>query len=237
MMETTAGPARILRELHRLRRHAKNLQTEIERLPRQLKVAQGKVTRQEETIKQAQDGLKKLKVSVKGKEDALKAAHEQATKYKRQRDTVADKKEYDALSAELTTTQTRCQQLEDEILTGLAETDERAAQIPELEKALKQAQHEVANFDQISKGRQTELQGELDKTLADIKRVDAMVPTDFKPLYDRQVNARGEDALAQVVERTCQACYTGITAQQFNELSQEQFVLCKNCGRILYLPE
>jgi predicted nucleic acid-binding Zn-ribbon protein len=236
-METTAGPARILRELHRLRRHAKNLQTEIERLPRQLKVAQGKVTRQEETIKQAQDGLKKLKVTVKGKEDALKAAHEQIAKYKRQRDTVADKKEYDALSAELTTTQTRCQQLEDEILTGLSEIDERAAQVPELEKTLKQYQHEVANFDQISKTRQAEMQTELDKTLAEIKRVDATVPVDFRPLYDRQINARGEDALASVEGRICQACYTSITAQQYNELGQEMFVLCKTCGRILYLPE
>ena len=39
--------ASILREIHRLRRHAKNLQDEIERLPRLLRAQQVKAARQE----------------------------------------------------------------------------------------------------------------------------------------------------------------------------------------------
>ena len=41
--------------------------------------------------------------------------------------------------------------------------------------------------------------------------------------------------LAAVKGRTCTHCYTEITAQQFNELHQELYVLCKSCGRIFVL--
>jgi predicted nucleic acid-binding Zn-ribbon protein len=51
------------------------------------------------------------------------------------------------------------------------------------------------------------------------------------------VGSLGADALAAVQNRTCSSCYTEITAQQYNELLQQQVVLCKACGRILYLPE
>jgi predicted nucleic acid-binding Zn-ribbon protein len=43
--------------------------------------------------------------------------------------------------------------------------------------------------------------------------------------------------MAEVQNRTCMACYTEITAQALNNLSIGQFILCKNCGRALYLPE
>ncbi len=47
----------------------------------------------------------------------------------------------------------------------------------------------------------------------------------------------GPDGMAAVKNRSCAACSTEITAQSYNELLQEQFVACKSCGRILYLPE
>jgi predicted nucleic acid-binding Zn-ribbon protein len=49
--------------------------------------------------------------------------------------------------------------------------------------------------------------------------------------------ARGADAMAAVENRTCTACYTEITAQNYHELILGQLVVCKSCGRILYLPE
>jgi predicted CXXCH cytochrome family protein len=43
--------------------------------------------------------------------------------------------------------------------------------------------------------------------------------------------------MAAVQGRTCSACHSEITAQNYNELLQELFVVCKSCDRILYLPE
>ena len=58
-----AGPATILRDIHRLRRHARDLRAEIERGPRLLKGQQTKVARQEDVVREAQDRLKRLKVT------------------------------------------------------------------------------------------------------------------------------------------------------------------------------
>jgi len=232
-----SGPGPILRELHRLRRHAKNLHDEIERLPRQIKAQQGKVARQEEVLRQAQEALKKLKVATSEKEKSLKAKHQDIARYQKQRDEATGKKEYDALQHEIAAAQEMCRQLEDEILNSLMESDERTAQLPELEKALKQAKDELANFDQISAGRRAVLTEELQRTQQQIQEVEATLPDGTRQDYARMVAARNEDALAVVQDRNCTACYTGITAQQSNELVQGMFVVCKSCGRILYLPE
>lgn len=230
-------PAAILRELHRLRRHAKNLQDEIERLPRQLAVQKAKVTRQEDVLKHAQEAIKRLKVANSDKEKSLKAKHQDIAKYEKQRDEAAAKKEYDALQHEITAAQQACQKLEDEILAGILESDEKTAQLPELEKALALAKQEVAQFDQTRQARQVVLNEELARTKQLLTETEAGLPDDVRVSYLRQISARAEDALALVQERTCTACYTAITPQMHGELTRGMFVLCKSCGRILYTPE
>ena len=45
------------------------------------------------------------------------------------------------------------------------------------------------------------------------------------------------DGMAVVHDRICDHCHTEITVGSQFELEQEKFVLCRSCGRILYLPE
>ena len=232
-----AGPATILREIHRLRRHARDLQAEIERGPRLLKAQQTKVTKQEETVREGHDALKRLKVSSHDKEGQLKATLQQISKHEKQLNEAGSKKEYDALKVEIAADKKKCQQLEDEILGYMAEIEERTARLPELEKAVQQAKAEYADFEKDSQGRLAGLTVQLNQALQGIKDVEATLPEDVRPQYDRLVAARGEDAMAAVEHRTCRACYTEITAQSFNDLMLSQFVLCKSCGRTLYLPD
>jgi predicted nucleic acid-binding Zn-ribbon protein len=232
-----AGPATILREIHRLRRHAKDLQTEIERQPRLLKAQQSKIARQEELLREAQDKLKHLKVATHEKEVQLRSTHQQIAKHQKQLNEAASKKEYDALQTEINNDRQACKRLEDEILEGLAETDERAAQIPELEQSVKRAREEAAQFEKESQARQASLREMLDQAVRQLKEVEGTIPDAVRPQYERLVAARDEQAMAAVENRTCSACYTEITAQNYNELLIGQFVLCKSCGRILYLRD
>ena len=232
-----AGPADILREIHRLRRHAKEVKEEIVRVPRMLQGHQTKVARQEEAIKEAQEAIKKLKVLALEKEGQLKQNHLQIAKYEKQRNEAAGKKEYDALGAEIESAKRGCQKLEDDILATINETEEKTGKVPDLEKLLQVARQELASFDQLSKQRQVDLQGELVKAHAQLKEAETRLPEDLRQQYDRQVNSRGEDAMSAVQGRTCVACYTEITAQNMNELRQGRFLFCKSCGRMLYLAE
>lgn len=233
------GTAAILRDLHRLRRNLKDLQDTIERLPRQLKAQQMKAARAEEVLKQAQDEIKKLKVSAHEKESSLKGKQQDIAKREKQRnEAVNNKKEYDALSTEIAAARAASQQLEDDILASLMETDVKTALLPDLEKALKQAKHEVTNFDQVCKERAGVLKTQLQEVQGQVKDVEKTLPAEMRPLYDRIVASKGEDAFALVApDRICQACYTAVTAQMVNELMQGFFVPCRNCGRMLYVAE
>ncbi|HEV3255602.1 MAG TPA: hypothetical protein VG013_01855 [Gemmataceae bacterium] len=232
-----AGPGTILRELHRLRRHARDLQAEIERGPRTLKAQQAKVGKQEEWLRDGQEALKRLKVGMHEKEVSLKSKLQQIAKHEKQLNEATGKKEYDALQAEIASDKRAYQRLEDEILDIMAETETRTGQLPELERAVQRAKEEAAKVVEDIQARRNDLTERLNEVHKQLKEVETSLPADVKAQYDRMLSARGEDALSSVQGRTCTACYTDITAQNYNELLQGQFVLCKTCGRMLYLPE
>src|SRR5581483_7791923 len=131
-----AGIGDTFREIHRLRRHARDLQQELDRGPYQLKAHKAKAARVEDQFREAQEALKKLKVATHENEVSLKAAHGQIAKYERQLDEATDKKQYDALKHEITSAREKAQALEDAILEGMSETEERSAKLPEQERAV-----------------------------------------------------------------------------------------------------
>jgi predicted nucleic acid-binding Zn-ribbon protein len=231
------GPAEILREIHRLRRFAKELETKIEQGPRSLKAQQTRQARQEEALRLAQEGVKRLKVKIREDETTHKDTLQQIAKYEKQQNTAASKKEYDAFQHEIDTARAKVRKLEDNILDAMGQSEDEAAKLPELEKAVQQVREEVARFERDSAERLAGFAEQLKQARQQIADVEATLPTDVRPQYNRLIAAKGEDALSTVNGRTCSACYTEITAQNYNDLSQGNFVLCKSCGRMLYLPE
>ncbi len=75
------APAAVLRELHRLRRFARDLQTQIERAPQALKVQQNKVARQEELLRENREEIKRLKVQANDKEVTFRTKTQQIAKH------------------------------------------------------------------------------------------------------------------------------------------------------------
>lgn len=232
-----AGPATILREIHRLRRHARDLQNEIERGPRVLKAQHAKVLRQEELLHDAKEEIKRLKMNGHEKDSLLKATLTQIAKHEKQLNESTSKKEYDALKVEIASDKEKCRKVEDDILENMSQVEEKSARLPEFEEGIKQAKGEYENFEKSFAGRVADLHQQLKVAQADLEKVELTLPTDIRQTYNREIAARGEDALAAVQNKVCQACYTEITAQAHNDLMLSQFVICKSCGRALYLPE
>jgi predicted nucleic acid-binding Zn-ribbon protein len=231
----TAGS--VLREIHRLRRNAKDLKSRIDQGPRQQQTQKDKVARQEEILRTAQDELKHLKVENHQKEVSLKALDEKIKKYDKQLSDIMSKKEYDALKHELAHARDEVAKLEDQILDVLGEIEERTAKMPELENNLREARAQAAQFERDYEARMASLAQQQQEVLQKLKEVEATLPEDIRPHYERLTNAKGEDALAVLSERTCSACYTEVTAQNYSDLVRGLFVLCKSCGRMLYISE
>src|SRR5579884_3020956 len=232
-----SGPAVVIREAHRLRQTAADLQERINRFPLQLKAQQARVARQEEAQRDAAETLKRLKVTVHDNEVTLKTTHGQIKKYEKQQDTAGSKKEYDALQHEIAAAREKCQRLEDDILTGMGDIEERTAKLPDLEKAVQDARAELTRWQKTAREQLTTQQADLVRTLAELKQVEANLPEKHHTVYNRIVAAKGADAFAAVDGRTCTGCGTEITAQTLNELKAQSFVVCRSCERILYLPE
>jgi predicted nucleic acid-binding Zn-ribbon protein len=226
-----------MREVHRLRKLAHDLQEQIDRGPRQLKAQQARVARQETLLREEQDAIKHLKVATHEKEVSLKTAHNQIAKYQKQLSEAASKKEYDALQNEIAVAKERTRQLEDEILAALTESEERTARVPELEQSVRQAKDDAAAFEKGTAERNAELSARLAEAQARLKEAEAVVPADLRTQYNRIVTAMGADGYAAVTDRACSACHTSLTAQHYTDVQQELFEVCRSCGRILYLPE
>lgn len=232
-----SAPGAALREIHRLRKHAKELRLRIEQGPKQLQGQKDKVARQEQILKQAQDEVKQSKVAAHEKEGSLKIVDEKIKKYEKQLNDIMSKKEYDALRHELAHARDQVSKLEDEILTKLTEIEERAARVPEVEKNLQEAKIQAAQVAKDYETRMGDMARQQEEALGKLAEIEATLPEDIRAQYDRLTKLKGEDALSAVEGHTCVACYTEITPQNINDLARGLFVLCKSCGRMLYLPE
>ena len=84
-------------------------------------------------LREAQDAIKHLKVESHAKEVSLKSTHTQIAKYEKQKETAADKKQFDAFNHEIETARQKARTLEDQILEGMSEAEERTAKLPEHE--------------------------------------------------------------------------------------------------------
>src|SRR5260370_2260584 len=231
-----SGSAAILREIHRLQKNASDLREQLNRLPHQLKAQKAKVARQETDLRDAQEALKRSKVKTHELEVTLKSKQQQIAKYEEQRNKAGSKKEYDAFQVEIAHAKQDCQAIEDKILTAMVETDERTVAVPQLEKALAQAKQDAQRFEETATDRQANLTEQLAAAVQQLKDVEAQIPANVRPQYERLVQARGADALSSAVNDICSACATAITAQMHNDLLVGNFVFCKTCGRLLYLP-
>ena len=229
------GPAAILKELHRLRRFIKDLETKIEQAPRQLAIQQKKLANQEDAFKAAQEHLKTLAMQIREKDGSVKATQQQNKKYEKQLEESANKKEYDTLKVEIASEKAHIAKLEDEILAAMTEIEEKTALIPEAEKTVQKARADFAQFEKDLKERLLRFAADKARTLEELKTTETTLPEDVRIQYDRLILAKGMDTLSAVNGRICAACYTEITSQMLSELKREVFMLCKNCGRMLYL--
>lgn len=230
-----AVPGPVLREAHRLRRHIHELETRIAQAPRQLKVQRAKLQSAEDNLKAAQDEIKQIKVKTHDREGTIKATYGQIAKWEKQREGVENKKEFDALNHELAQAAATVKALEDEVFELMTLVEDKIALLPGVEAITKQVKAEVAQFEKEYDDRLAKFAAEKEKAVEELKAVDVQFSEDHRAMYLKLVGNRGHDALASIENGICTACYTELTPQNNSEIKRGMFVLCKSCGRILYV--
>ena len=234
-MSTPIPP--LLKELHRLRRHLRDLQGEIDLGPRVLKAQQQKLAAEELAHQDAHDTLKKRKLKLKDDEGSLKEIEQRLLKLQADVNLAGSKKEYDAKLSEIAQATGKKGDLEDAILTTMTDIEERTADLPNVERKWADAKAEFERYKAEAAERLERLLADRAAAQGALAAAEAKLPAEVKGQYDRLVKSHGPEALAGVVGKTCQQCRMSITEQVKNNLMGGSFVTCPQCGRALYPAE
>src|SRR5262245_23895019 len=143
-MSTPVPP--LLKELHRLRRHLRDLLSEIDLGPRVMKAQRQKLDAEQQAHQDSHDTLKKRKLKLKEDEGGLKEIEQRLLKLQADVNLAGSKKEYDAKLSEIATATGKKGELEDAILATMGEIEERTADLPNVERMWKDAQGEFEQF-------------------------------------------------------------------------------------------
>lgn len=227
----------VLRELHTYLLRIRSVSEELEDSPRRLKRLQNKTTAAEKALADHLAALKALKVGIHDREVSVKANAEKVKKHKRDLDTISSKKEYDALNVEVAALQKRNTGLEDETFGLMTQVEELSGKVPEFEAAVAKAKDEYAKSEAEQRAQAPAWQARLDEAKRAVEEKISQLPEDFIPTFRRLEQSEGADALAPLNGRSCSACYTEVTAQQFTMIKSGRINPCKNCGKILYVGE
>ena len=233
-----AGPLhQLFRELHRLRKHVRDLQAEIDRGPRVLKAHQQKIAGQEQALVDARDAVKRHKIELAERELQMKTSGQNLAKHVKQLDDLTASNQIDAKTNDINTLKASIAQLEEDILTRMGELEEKTAQIPALEEQLKKFKADLATYEVEAAGRMKRLKDDLAASQKQLVAAEAKMTPEAKPLYDRLVKAHGAEALAGVANKVCTNCRMTITPQGLADLTSDRFAMCPSCGRLLYMVE
>jgi predicted nucleic acid-binding Zn-ribbon protein len=227
----------IFRDLHTQLLRVHGLKAEAEQTAKKGARLKRKVDAAQKALDDCHAALKQRKVEIHEKEVSLKANQERIARYQKQRQTVTDKKQYDALGHEIDAVRQENNALEDQTLAAMGAVEEKTKELPALEEALKLAQAALAEHEAQAQLENAELSRRLAEAEAQVRQTLAQLEESARRAYERIAAARGVDALAPSTRKACNGCNMEVTGQQYNDLLSGRLVSCKSCARILYLPD
>lgn len=226
-----------LRELHRLHRQLADCSDRASRGPKQIKAHEANVARLQEAAQKATTEAKAARVQADAKELQLKTSEGKIADLKRKLNEANSNREYHALQEQIAADSMATSVLADEILEAMEKTDVLKAAVAEADDKLAKAKAELektrAAVAQQSQGLDTEiarLEGEL-------RASEGQLPADIRDAYDRVIKGKGSDGMAPVDGENCGGCFQQLTLNTLADLKLGRVAFCKNCGRLLYVPE
>jgi predicted nucleic acid-binding Zn-ribbon protein len=231
-------PASLARELHRLHKQLSDLKDRAERGPKQIRARETNLTRLTEELAREQTETRSAKMRADQKQLLLKSCEEKIEKHKGQLNACQSNREYQALKDQIAADQKACEVLSDEILDSFERVDEHKKLVELAEQNIKAATDDLAKLNEQVQTQLVQLTAEIRRVETELGTLEQNLPDDIRELYIRITRAKGYDAMAEVQDGiSCGGCMQRLTPNLMSVLSSAQAVICKNCGRMIYLPE
>lgn len=234
---STAVNIEIMRTLHRIHTQLSDLQGRISAGPRQIAAH----TAQVETVEAGKTGvleeIKKAKMAADQKQLQLKSAESKINDLGAKLNACKTNREYQLLTEQIAADKMATKVLEDEILEGLERIDTVKKTLPSAEAAVAAARQTLAEIKARVATEATQLDSEVRRLGVELAVTERELPDDVRNLYDRAVKQKGAEGMAPLEGESCGGCFRQITGNMYSELLTGKVVMCRSCGRLLYLPE
>ena len=229
--------AEALRDLHRIHRQLTDLRDRKVRGPKQIKAHQANVQRLEESLEKTRADVKLVKMAVDDKQLQLRSKEDKIVDLDNKLSSCSTNREYQALQEQISADKVATSVLEDEILEALSKIDDCGPVVAEAEENLVKGKQEFERVVKTIEEKKQSIDDDIERLGQELQQAEASLPADFRRDYDRIVEAKGEDALAEVDGQICGGCYQQFTANMYSDLLMGRAIFCKSCGRLMYLPE
>lgn len=232
-----AVSAATLRTLHRIHRQLTDLRSRLNRGPKQVAAGEANVAKLQTAVDAAKEDVKKCQLTTNQKELQLKEREGQIEDTRTKLNSASTNKEYQALVEKIAADEQANSVLSDEILEMFDRAEQLGIVVKEKEADLAKGKEDFEKLRAKVDGERDSLETDVARLTKECQELEETLPAEIKQDFDRIVGGRGEDGLACVEGEYCGHCNQSINAQMFNLLLKEEFLLCKSCGAILYLPE
>lgn len=187
-------------------------------------------------LEKIKNKLHDMRKEVDSKELEMKTLDLQEADKKKRLERVANHKEYSSIKGEIDQLKKAQHALEDGLMQAWNQ----------LETAKKESESAIQNYEQQSKNTQEKIEANNQKIVELNEQIKALlqnraekekaVPVEWLEKY-AVMRARVTDPVVPVVNGSCSACFYKISAQDMQFLAHRKLVQCKDCFRLLYLPE
>jgi len=226
-----------LRELHRIHRQLSDLRERLERGPKQIKARQANAAAAEEKLAKTHADSKAARIAIDQKQLLLRSGEAKIFELKNKLNTCHTNREYQALRDQILADEMANSVLSDEILEAMERSDLFKHSIAEAEQQVAKAKEDLSKIQQSVRSQEETLRGDVARLEKELREAETALPDELREAYQRVVKAHGEDAMAQVEGESCGGCHKQLTPNIMSQLTMATVVFCKNCGRLLYLPE
>jgi uncharacterized protein len=227
----------LLRTLHRLHRQISDLKGRQEHGPRQIQAAEANVQRCEEDAEKAKDEAKAVRVDADKKQLQLKTNENKVKELQAKLNAASSNREYQILKEQIAADEMANSVLADEILESFDKVDAYLESVKKADAVLVSAKKVAEEIRAEVAAAAPLIAADLARVQAELAEREKELPEDILEFYRRTTRNGGEEALAVLEGQCCGGCHQQMPLNQCSNVMLGKPVVCKSCGRLLYLAE
>jgi len=213
------------------------LRARLAKAPAEKQALEGRVNAEKSRVAAHHKATADLQLARRKVEQEIEAVNTQQRQFESRQPVVKTNEEYRALTQEIDGCKKKRSDLETQVLMRLEDEEKLAAEKIGIDKALKEAEADLAARRGVIERDESEAKEQLAQLEA--RRAEQMsgLPTTTRTRYERIHGSREGRAVVPILKQACGGCYRQQPPQNVQEARRgDRVPICDGCGRMLIWP-